>query len=321
MAASELIASSSHILKLPDGRELAYVDCGDSSSKDCVLFLHPVQGNRLMSLIFHAQALELGLRIIAPDRPGYGGSTQQPGRNVAAHVRDIAHLLVSLGITRVSLLASSAGSMYAMALTRDPETRNLVTGRVTLLPPWIPPGSLAPGSRPPWTLKLLSHIPAAATGLFVGLTNGLVMRKLAGAGVKVADVMTRSTPSEVEAFLQDPANDAYYRAMINEWARPGAPAGIAAEMLLCAEAGAARRLGFSYLTDVEAPVRVFVGSNDPLVPAPGVHAWSAAAPGGRVEVVEVEGGTHDGVVHTHKEAALAAIAGDLRGTPVGGGSG
>jgi hypothetical protein len=119
---------------------------------------------------------------------------------------------------------------------------------------------------------------------------------------------------EVSAFLEDPANDVYYRALISEWRRPGAPAGTADEMLLCAgAAGATRGLGFSYIEHVEAPVRVFAGVEDSLVNIEHVRAWAAAAGGpGRVEVVEAEGGTHDGVVHTHKAAALAALAGDLR---------
>lgn len=41
-----LLAAADKAHALPDGRALTYIDCGDSSSGDAVLFLHPVQGNR-----------------------------------------------------------------------------------------------------------------------------------------------------------------------------------------------------------------------------------------------------------------------------------
>ncbi len=86
--------------------------------------------------------------------------------------------------------------------------------------------------------------------------------------------------------------------------------------------GPSRALGFSYLTDAPAPVRVFAATADVLVPIASVRAWAAAAGGGDgggggggggVELIEVEGATHDGVFHTHKRAALEAIKADLKG--------
>jgi hypothetical protein len=41
-----LVAAASRVHRLPDGRKLSYVDCGDAGSSDVVLFFHPVQGNR-----------------------------------------------------------------------------------------------------------------------------------------------------------------------------------------------------------------------------------------------------------------------------------
>jgi pimeloyl-ACP methyl ester carboxylesterase len=72
---------------------------------------NPSPHPRLMSLIFNAEARRLGLRVIAADRPGYGRSSPHPGRSVGSFVTDIAHLLAALGITRVAVLGSSAGSM------------------------------------------------------------------------------------------------------------------------------------------------------------------------------------------------------------------
>jgi pimeloyl-ACP methyl ester carboxylesterase len=120
----------------------------------------------------------------------------------------------------------------------------------------------------------------------------------------------------------------YYKAMVAEWARSGAAAGIVEEMLLCGEAGPGRGLGFRY-ADVAGgvPVRVVLGSEDGLVSEAAVRAWAEAASGsgggggGGVEVTIVPGATHDGVVHTHKAQVLEALAEGLKGGGGGGGKG
>lgn len=67
-----------------------------------------------MALIFHEAAQKLRLRVIAPDRPGYGGSCalKAPAqRTVGGHVSDVLAVLRALGVEKVSVLGSSAGSM------------------------------------------------------------------------------------------------------------------------------------------------------------------------------------------------------------------
>lgn len=72
-----------------------------------------------MALVLHAHAAKLRLRIIAPDRPGYGGASPHPGRSVDSYCDDLAHLLAALGVGRVGLLASSAGSMVRVVRHRS----------------------------------------------------------------------------------------------------------------------------------------------------------------------------------------------------------
>lgn len=43
-------------------------------------------------------AAELGLRWIAHDRPGYGGSTSQPGRDISAVAGDVAQIADACGV-------------------------------------------------------------------------------------------------------------------------------------------------------------------------------------------------------------------------------
>jgi alpha-beta hydrolase superfamily lysophospholipase len=99
-----------------------------------------------------------------------------------------------------------------------------------------------------------------------------------------------------------------WRAMLSVH-RPS-QAGIVQEMQLCMER--CQRLHFQYAADVSAPVRVFAGDADAVMPWPHVRQWAASAAHRNVELVAVAGGTHDGLMHTHKAAALEALARDLR---------
>lgn len=105
----------------------------------------------------------------------------------------------------------------------------------------------------------------------------------------------------------DPQADAIYKAMIQQW--PASLGGIMTEMALCTERQ--QRLHFRYASCVSAPVRVFTGTADAILPHEHVQHWAADSAHGNVEVICVEGASHDGIIHTHKAAALEAIARDV----------
>lgn len=73
---------------------------------------------------------ESGLWMVVPDRPGYGGSTRQPGRTVASVVADASALADSLGWDRFTVTGGSGGGPHALAcaaLLADRVTRCAVT--------------------------------------------------------------------------------------------------------------------------------------------------------------------------------------------------
>jgi alpha-beta hydrolase superfamily lysophospholipase len=82
-------------------------------------------------------------------------------------------------------------------------------------------------------------------------------------------------------------------------------------MQLCMERSRHQRLHFSYLQDISAPVRVFAGTADSVMPFQHVSDWAQHAAHGNIELVTVQGGTHDGLMHTHKVKALEALAADV----------
>ncbi|HEY6427411.1 MAG TPA: alpha/beta fold hydrolase, partial [Acidimicrobiales bacterium] len=70
-------------IELAEGRTLAYADCGPKDGRP-VLWCHGAPGSRLEPQPFADQAAAAGFRIIGIDRPGYGGSTPDPGRSIAS---------------------------------------------------------------------------------------------------------------------------------------------------------------------------------------------------------------------------------------------
>ena len=61
-----------------------------------------------------ADAEKRGIRLIGIDRPGYGGSTAQPGYTVASHALDVGVVAEALGYDRIGIWGISGGGSYAL---------------------------------------------------------------------------------------------------------------------------------------------------------------------------------------------------------------
>ncbi|MEU5692970.1 alpha/beta hydrolase [Actinosynnema sp. NPDC020468] len=58
---------------------------------------------------------ERGVRLISYGRPGYGGSTPDPGRVVASAADDVARVADALGVDRFAVMGASGGGPHALA--------------------------------------------------------------------------------------------------------------------------------------------------------------------------------------------------------------
>jgi len=101
-------------IMLPDGRTLTYTDIGDPEGTR-VMHFHGAPGSRLLLDMYDDEFAEYGLRIVSPDRPGYGGSSPQPGRSMEDWPDDVEALADALGIDQFVVLGSSSGGPYTVA--------------------------------------------------------------------------------------------------------------------------------------------------------------------------------------------------------------
>jgi pimeloyl-ACP methyl ester carboxylesterase len=101
-------------VRLRDGRTLAYTEHGDPYGKP-ILFIHGNPGSRYVRHPDETITQKLGVRIITPDRPGYGLSDFLPNRRLLDSPDDYAQLMDSLAIDRFAVLGVSAGGPHAAA--------------------------------------------------------------------------------------------------------------------------------------------------------------------------------------------------------------
>lgn len=98
----------------PGGRTLTVREAGDPAGVP-VLIHHGTPSSSLLYEPHVRDAEEHGVRLVSYDRPGYGGSTRDPGRSVADCAADVAAICDALGIGRICTWGISGGGPHALA--------------------------------------------------------------------------------------------------------------------------------------------------------------------------------------------------------------
>jgi len=122
-------------IRASDGRSIS-VELSGHPAGSAVFLLHGMPGSRVGPRPRAMRLYQLGIRLIAFDRPGYGDSDRLPGRTVADIAADVIAIADALDIPRFAVLGRSAGGPHALAcaaLLPDRVTRAAVL--VGLAPP------------------------------------------------------------------------------------------------------------------------------------------------------------------------------------------
>jgi pimeloyl-ACP methyl ester carboxylesterase len=104
-------------LELSDGRTLHAYDTGadEADGRLAVFWPHGTPNIGSPPQPLFAAAEELGICWVSYDRPGYGGSTPHPGRDVASAAAYVSTIADWLGIARFALMGHSGGGPHALA--------------------------------------------------------------------------------------------------------------------------------------------------------------------------------------------------------------
>ncbi len=97
-----------------DGRQVVYESWGDPKGYP-VFLLHGTPGSRLGPRPRTLVLYQLGIHLIAYDRPGYGDSTALKGRRVVHAAADVLAIADALSVERFSVVGRSGGGPHALA--------------------------------------------------------------------------------------------------------------------------------------------------------------------------------------------------------------
>ncbi|KZL65040.1 interferon-induced gtp-binding protein mx2 [Colletotrichum incanum] len=202
----------------PDPFQVTYSDYGyrdleNPEREHVLLFCGPLMSSRHLHIAKDALAKKHRVRIINPDRPGFGGTTSVPAADrVRVWLEIVPALLRHLGIRHVSVASHSAGTIYALnTLLYLRRILSPTRPYVALITPWVHPSrsgvSLmrAAGGLPEAVLGQFHTVAgffqrnlAPVTGLSSAAVSGMMPGFRAVSGLLPA-LQTSPTPPVAEA--------------------------------------------------------------------------------------------------------------------------
>lgn len=261
------------ILVLPNGRRVGCAEYGDPGGLP-VLALHGTPGSRLMFALTDAAARDRKVRLIAPERQGYGLSDRGEAASLAEAAADIGAVADAYRFDRFALIGVSGGAPYAVAAA----AANL--DRVVLLALAGPVGPCADLGRKlrlsrlhRLTFQRLAWSSLGSRGFFHALRYMVFEHP----ETAYRWLMRRVRPSDRE-ILTRPKVKASMQATMREGLRRGIEGAVQDLRLYCAP----WHLQFS---EVDVPAIIWQGSDDAIVPPAAAYALAQRLPNCRLDVI------------------------------------
>ena len=205
---------------------------------------------------------DLPVRLIAVDRPGYGGSSPQPGRRLLDWPADVTALADHLGIGRFHVVGVSGGAPFAVACAAVLE-RVQGAALIGAVPPLA--GPLAPAREAMgealWRLRQVGQRARAGQALVAAV------RLAVRAGLVDPGHALKAGLSPRDAACVTPALGQQITGSWREGIRRGAAGAVSDARIYVAEWGID-------LAAVQCPVSIWHGQEDRVVPAATIPAYA-----------------------------------------------
>jgi len=269
--------SRDKVIRLADGRDLGYSEYGAPDGRP-VFFFHGFGTTRVICPPDERPVKELGLRLIAVDRPGIGLSESLPGRRLLDWPADVVQLADRLGIESFSVIGWSGGGPYALACGYALPDRVAAVGLVSS------PAPLTGTSEKSYLRRLDKHAVRAADRA-PWLVRLALWHWGRGQRRDATRFFEKSVAEMCEAdqeILAEPELRGRMIANSAELYRQGGR-GMYDEGLVLA-----RPWGFE-LEEVQVPVHVWHGARDATVPLGMADYLARSLPTARVNIHEDEG--------------------------------
>ena len=271
---------ATHEVRLPGGRTLHAAETGDP--RGVAVIAHP--GTPGGALPFPPAAEEdarsRGIRLVAYDRPGYAGSTPQPGRSVADAAADTAAVADALGIGRFATYGLSGGGPHALACAALLPDR--VSAAVTVSSPAPRDAECLDWYAGQGEDNVREHRTAEA--------GAEPLRRLLA---PAREGMLAARPEQMEEGLGTLLSEPDRRILTHElsaWLLAAGAHGMARGVEGWVDDDRAFVTGWGFSpADVRVPVRVWHGAHDRFIPVAHGRWLAAAIPGAETEISEADG--------------------------------
>jgi pimeloyl-ACP methyl ester carboxylesterase len=269
--------TTDNTLTLPDGRVLGFAEYGPAGGYP-ILFFHGVPGSRLSALMAGLVGGGLDARVIAVERPGYGLSTYVPRRRISQWPEDVRAVADHLGIDRFAVFGYSGGGPYALA------TASLLTDRVSAVAvaSGMGPVAGAEASRRMNGRQRLYRLAAQHAGWGIRLGLKRLATDLQSDPARFMRRRIERSPAADRAIGRRPEIRAVMQRDLVEAFRGGVR-GTQHDIWLLS-------LAWDFeIEAIEAPVRLWHGSADVVVPAWLGRAVAERIPGAQLSLLPGEG--------------------------------
>ncbi len=293
-------APAEKFVDLPHGARVAYGEYGSPEGMP-LIYCHGFPASQAEASLIDDTGKDLGIRIIAPDRPGTGGSSFVADRRLLDWPKDVAGLADALGIERFILLGVSGGCPYSLACAHEIPDRIRSMGIVCGLGPvFLPEARRAMR----WPGRLGFSLALSAPWLlhvFYGSVSGWMLRRWPE---MVLLLLIGSCPPADREVLEERSVRRALRLGALGALREGTR-GIRQELHTYAHPW-----GFE-LSSVRRPIRMWHGDLDATVPLAHGQMLARALPGATLTVLKGEG--HFSLPVRHREMMLRALLEDAAG--------
>jgi pimeloyl-ACP methyl ester carboxylesterase len=248
---------SNQLFRRSNGEQITFAEYGNPQGQP-VLFCHSSPGSRfqITSAMERVAAIK-NVRLIIPDRPGYGDSNIFPGKPLLDWPASIDELLASLDIGPLSVIGHSMGGMYALACVYARPKRFF---RAALV------GSISPAIL---HQEVLEKMPESSVALFNMARDEptrlqQILAPLVETPEHLLTMFAAPMPeSDREIFFNPDVNAMFMRDCM-ESLKPNAE-GLTNDFAL-----STRYWGFN-LEDINTPIAIWHGINDTNIPLPAAH--------------------------------------------------
>jgi pimeloyl-ACP methyl ester carboxylesterase len=279
---------------LRDGRKLAYTEFGLPNGHP-VLYFPGSPSSRLEPLLISVDTLSrLGLRVIAPDRPGIGQSDFQPDRGFSDWPEDVIALADALELRRFAVLGNSGGGPYvAVCAARIPER---LSAAVIVSGGWRMDWPEAKDNMP-FMNRLVMTLARKTPFLLRLLLKAMASASTGERDKELAQLKKRLPPADYAAFEQRGRVEALGK-VVRECMRQGTT-GAAWDMRMYVRE-------FDFQSDeIKIPLTWFHGQQDVNAPLSMVQKVISGLPS--AQLVTYEGEAHLSTLCNHMDEIAGAL--------------